>query len=189
MPAHSLLLAKQAVIGAEAFENGHFIFADGEHATTKIEMDHLWEHERELETILTLLARADGLPKADVIIGVPTGGQRLAIALSEPKFTALPVARLERVPGGAKQDFRFLTPADRDLALQARSVRIYEDVVSTLSSIAGVVRLLDPARQDIHSLAIWRRGRVRDHYRRGVTDHYLVEEAVTNYAPADCPAC
>jgi orotate phosphoribosyltransferase len=181
--------AKQAVQQAKAFEHGHFVFADGEHATTKIEMDHLWEHPRELATVLSLLARADGLPPADVILGVPTGGQLLADALAAPAYTGLPIARLERVPGGAKQDYRFTTPADRTLALSAKSPRIYEDVVSTLSSIAGVVRLLDPSRQDIHALAIWRRGRVRDHYRRGVTDHYLVEEAVTNYSPEDCPVC
>jgi len=178
---------KQAVTGAGAFITGHFIFADGEHAITKIDMDYLWEHPDHLETVLVLLAKADGLPPADVILGVPTGGQRLAEAIAVK--TGLPLARLERVPGGAKQDFRFVTPEDQALALGATAPRIYEDVVSTLSSIAGVVRLLEPTGQDIHSLAIWRRGRVRDYYRQGITDHYLVEETVTNYAPADCPAC
>lgn len=180
-------IARQAVITADAFEKGHFIFADGEHAVTKIEMDHLWDHPRELETVLELLAEAKGLPPADVILGVPTGGQRLAEALAVREGLAL--SKLERIPGGAKQDFRFVSPTDQALAISAKAPRIYEDVVSTLSSIAGVVRLLDPTRQDIHSLAIWRRGQVRAHYRQGVTDHYLVEEAVTNYPPSDCPVC
>lgn len=183
----NIWLARQAVIGANAFETGHFIFADGEHAVTKIEMDNLWDHPAKLETVLKLLAAANGLPAADVILGVPTGGQRLAEAIAS--LTGLPLARLERIPGGAKQDFRFASPADQTLALGAKSPRIYEDVVSTLSSIAGVARLLDPGRQDIHSLAIWRRGRVREHYRRGIADHYLVEEPVTNFAPPDCPVC
>ena len=181
--------AKQAVVQAGVFEQGHFVFADGEHATTKIEMDHLWDHAAPLQAILALLARADGLPPADVILGVPRGGQRLADALGAPKYTGLPVVKLERVPGGDKRDFRFVSDADRQLALTAKSPRIYEDVVSTLSSIAGVVRLLDPSRQDVHSLAIWRRGRVREHYRHGVTDHYLIENPVSNYAPAECPVC
>ena len=99
------------------------------------------------------------------------------------------MARLERVPGGAKQDFRFVTTADRELAEAAKSIRIYEDVVTSLSSIAGVVRLLDPDRQTIHSLAIWRRGQVKDAYRRGVSDHYLVEEELPSHPADQCPEC
>lgn len=179
--------ARRAIIDAGAMTDGHFVFADGDHATTKIEMDSLWSHSDSLETILELLGRAEGLPPTEVIIGVPRGGQALAIEIS--KRSNLPIALLERVPGGAKQDFRFVSDGDKQLALGAKSARIYEDVVTTLSSIAGVVRLLDPTRQAIHSLTIWRRGTVKSKYRAGVTDHYLVEESLPNYAPADCPVC
>lgn len=181
--------AKLAVMNAQVFIDGHFVFADGEHAVTKIDMDNLWEHPAELRVILRLLAEAPGLPPAEVILGVPRGGQFLAESLSSPQYTGLPVARLERVPGGEKRDFRFVTDADRHLALAAKSIRIYEDVVSTLSSIAGVVKLLEPGRQNIHSLAIWRRGRLLERYTHGVTPHFLIEETVTNYTPDDCPVC
>ena len=181
--------AKMAVLNAQAFVDGHFVFADGEHAAVKIDMDHLWDHPAELRVVLNLLSKADGLPPADVILGVPTGGQRLAEALAHPDYTGLPIDRLERVPGGEKRAFRFASHEDRRLALTAKSPRIYEDVVSTLSSVAGVVRLLKPSRQDIQALAIWRRGRVLEKYRQGITTHFLVEEAVTNYSPAECPAC
>ncbi len=180
--------ARQAVIASGALINGHFIFADGDHAITKIEMDQLWDNPKSLKIILELLAQADGLPPADVIIGVPRGGQELALAVAKD-YLKIPIAHLERIPGGSKQDFRFVSPADEDLAHSAKSVRIYEDVVTTLSSIAGVVRLLDPAKQTIHSLAIWRRGEVKAKYRQGVTDHYLVEEPVESFAVGDCPVC
>ena len=134
-----------------------------------------------------MLAQAYDLPPADVILGVPVGGQLLAEAISSEKYADIPIARLERVPGGAKQDFRFVSEADRDLAVGAKSVRIYEDIVTTLSSVAGVVRLLEPDHQDIHSLSIWRRGEVKSVYTHGVTDHYLVEELMEQFAPADCP--
>ena len=187
MPNKTHQIAKQAVLDAGVLQAGHFVFADGHHAVHKLEMDNLWKNTESLEIVLGLLAQADGLPVADVILGVPRGGQLLAEDLANDNYTGLPIALLERVPGGKKQDFRFVTSADERLALGARSVRIYEDVVTTLSSIAGVVKLLEPAKQDIHALSIWRRGLVKDIYAKGVTDHYLVEELMPNYEVVDCP--
>lgn len=181
--------ARDAVTRSGVLTTGHFIFADGEHATTKLEMDRLWDYEEHLETILRLLAQGDGLPPADIILGVPIGGQRLTSELHMRELVPIPLVRLERVPGGVKQDFRFLTETDRQLAEGAKSVRIYEDVVTTGSSIAGVVRLLNPSRQEIHALSIWRRGEIKERYAQGVTHHFLVEEPVPNYSPEQCPVC
>lgn len=172
---------------AQVIQSGHFIFADGDHATQKIEMDHLWEYPDELAVVVRALAAAEGLPVADVILGVPEGGQSLADAIG--RSNGLPVVKLERIPGGTKQDFRFCGDRDRKLALAAKSPRIYEDVVTTLSSIAGVVRLLNPELQSIHSLAIWRRGATKLQYRRGLSDYYLIEEDLPSYAPGKCPVC
>lgn len=166
---------------------GHFVLADGAHATTKLEMDNLWQHHQELAVVLDLLAEAKGLPPADVVLGVPNGGQRLTLELVQTGRLQTPVAQMERVPGGAKQDFRFVSMADEELALGASSVRIYEDVVTTLSSIAGVVKLLDPSKQRISSLAIWRRGEVKAEYRHGLTDYYLVEELIPSFSADICP--
>ena len=178
-------LARAAVLNSGVLIEGHFVFADGDHAFQKLEMDNLWEHPDELKTIIQLLAEAEGLPEADLIIGVPTGGQRLAALVVTQ--THIPFIELERVPGGAKQDFQFLNLRDKKRALDAHSPRIYEDVVTTLSSIAGVVRLLNPSLQDIHSFAIWRRGEVKPQYAEGVTQHYLVEEPIETHSPEDCP--
>jgi orotate phosphoribosyltransferase len=180
---------RDAIVRSGVLTKGHFIFADGGHATTKLEMDCLWDHEDHLETIVRFLAQADGLPPADIILGVPVGGQRLASELRMRGLVSVPLARLERVPGGAKQDFRFLTETDRQLAQSAKSIRIYEDVVTTGSSVAGVVRLLDSSWQEIHALSIWRRGEIKERYAQGVTHHFLVEEPVPNYSPEQCPVC
>lgn len=178
---------KKAILGADVLQTGHFIFANGDHATIKLEMDNLWEHSVELDLVLKALAKADGLPPADVLLGVPTGGQRLADALGE--LINIPVIQLERVPGGAKQDFRFTSAKDEQLAKNAKSLRIYEDVVTSLSSIAGVVKLLSPKTQNIHSLAIWRRGIVKPAYQIGITDHYLIEELLPSISAALCTEC
>lgn len=180
---------KAAILAADVLQSGHFIFADGGHAQVKLEMDNLWDHPKELSIILEALASTKNLPRADVILGVPTGGQRLALELLERKLLDISTARLERVLGGAKQDFRFCTPKDEQLALSAKSVLIYEDVVTTLSSVAGVVKLLDPAMQDIHTLAIWRRGVLKEGYLNGVTPHFLVEEELPVFTRESCPIC
>ena len=178
---------KRAVLDAGVLTRGHFIFADGDHAEEKLEMDNLWKHPESLRIILDGLAEAEELPEADIIMGVPEGGQRLADAVG-PNI-GVPVVSLVRIPGGAKQDFTFATASDEYLARSATSVRIYEDVVSTLSSVAGVVKLLDPQSQEINVLAIWRRGEVKEKYRQGVTDFYLIEEEVESFPPEECPVC
>lgn len=179
--------AKSAVKAAGAIITGHFVFADGDHAKTKIEIDQLWQHQSSLDTILELLVLAEGLAPADVIVGVPRGGQDLAVAVA--KRSGAPIALLERVPGGTKQDFRFASEKDRNLALSAHTIRIYEDVVTTLSSIAGVVQILSPDEQTIESLAIWRRGQIKTKYQRNVRDHYLVEELIPSFSPEECLIC
>ena len=154
-------------------------------------MDHLWDHQRELAVVLRALTQVKGLPAADVILGVPTGGQRIANELSARGFVSAPVVSLERITGGRRQEFRFCSEDDRKLALSASAPLIYEDVVSTLSSVAGVVRLLRPEYQDIHAVAVWRRGQVKKQYNNGVATHYLVEEVIPSFLPQDCsyPGC
>ena len=61
-------------------------------------------------------------------------------------------------------------------------------MVTTLSSIAGAAKLFDPTQQ-IHSLAIWRRGEVKEEYRGVIQDHYLIEEPIESFSPATCPVC
>src|ERR1700683_2028658 len=100
MSAMSTELAKTAVLEAGCLISGHFVFAAREHALQKLELDYLWNHPHELDVILDELARADGLPPADAILGVPTGGQRLAEALAPPSYTRLALIRLVPLRAG-----------------------------------------------------------------------------------------
>ncbi|OGK16635.1 hypothetical protein A2690_03405 [Candidatus Roizmanbacteria bacterium RIFCSPHIGHO2_01_FULL_39_12b] len=180
-------MIRESILAAGVLINGHFVFADGDHSFNKLEMDNLWDHPNQLALILHALAAAESLPEADVLIGVPSGGQRLVTTMHELGFDERPIAWLERIPDGRKQDFRFRAKADRELALSASSPRIIEDVVTTLSSVAGAVRLLRPDVQEIHALAIWRRGKAKPQYSTGFTAHYLIEEELPTYSPEECP--
>ncbi|MEK9200625.1 MAG: hypothetical protein AAB909_01490 [Patescibacteria group bacterium] len=180
---------KNLITSAGVFIKGHFIFANGNHATVKLEMGNLWQDEVALARVLALLAHEMMAVSPNVILGVPTGGQNLAMAVQERHLPRIPFAKLERVPDGKKQDFRFVTPEDRDLAISAKVVAIGEDVVTSYSSIAGVARLLDPDSQALHSFTVWRRGTVSPEYRMGTTDHYLIEELLPSFPPESCPVC
>jgi len=179
---------KTAVLHAKVLREGHFVFANGGHGNIKLEMDKLWESSQDLDLVLHALAQACLILNSDIVLGVPTGGQRLANALGERKLIEVPVLQLERIPG-TKQDFRFKQDSDQEVAQQARRPCVVEDVVTTLSSVARVVRLLKPNLQDIHSLAIWRRGVVSEEYRKGVTDHYLVEQELPVFSREGCVYC
>lgn len=168
---------------------GHFVFANGGHSGVKLEMDTLRDSPEELQEVLELLAKFGASLKPDVILGVPSGGQWLADEVAKLGLLEKPAAALERIPGGAKQDFRFRSEADAVLAAGASKIVIFEDVVSTMSSIAGVVKLLDPVVQDIHSVAIWRRGVLLPEYLHGVSPHFLVEEEIPTYEESECPIC
>ena len=186
---------REAIIDAGVWEAGHFVFANGGHSTVKLKMDRLKNSPEAFQKALLMLSQMDGEsggssgPRPDVVLGVPRGGQELAEGLVERGLLRAPWARLERVPGGERRDFRFQSSLDRERALDAQRVYIYEDVVTTFSSIAGVVRLLEPDRQDIHARAIWRRGTVHDEYRGAVRDRYLIEEELPVWTAEECPVC
>jgi len=186
---------RQAIMDARVLMGGHFVLANGEHTTLKLEMDNLWQHPKQLELVLDRMTHLSTSLEVKtmsgsyfgVVLGVPTGGQRLAEELVRSGRVKVPLARLERVPGGRKQDFRFVSEEDEQLAKNANKILIYEDVVTSGSSVAGVVRLLDPPRQEIHTLAVWRRGKIKAEFRVGITEHYLVEEEIPTFSSDQCP--
>lgn len=176
----------EAVLSAGVLIEGHFVFADGLHSLNKLEFDYLKDKPKQFQLVLEALAQCE-VPPADVALGVPRGGSRIARAMQVRKLITLPFAQLERVPGGGNQDFRFRRLRDRDLALSARTVLIYDDAVTSLSSIAHVGKLFDLDRQDVHAVTIWRRGRVKPEYARGITPHFLVEKELPTFLPNECP--
>lgn len=169
---------KRAVRDAGCFVRGHFRFASETDATHKIDMSILKDHPEQLGMVRRFLATHETFYAADVILAVPDGAQDLFAQYLSNELH-IPWAQLEKVPHGTRYEFCFKTDEDRTMALQAQHPRIIEDVVTTLGSVAGVVGLLEPDRQEVQSLAVWRRGVVNPAYRVGLSaDHYLVEEEV-----------
>lgn len=166
----------QALVEVDAFVEGLFILASGVEATLKVDAERLYNHPRQLKVVMRHFATFPCVTDADVLLYVPDGMRDFvtALAVSLDK----PIAHTKRRPGATtKYDFEFASPDDEELACAARKSWIGEDVVSTLGSIAALRALLPPD-QDVHSLAILRRGVTRPSYRKGLTDHYLLERTI-----------
>jgi hypothetical protein len=142
----------EALLSAGVFREGDFTFASGIQATLKADAERLYEHPRQLATVLGHFAAFPCVQDADVLLYVPYGMRNFIGRLGNE--LGKPVAHTDKKPGAiSKYDFIFRTPKDEDLASSAERPLIGEDVVTTLGSVAGLRKLLR-AGQSVHSLAI-----------------------------------
>lgn len=166
---------EKAILEAGCYYTGTFTFADRAPATNKLDLEILESFPKQLKTVRRALAQHPILKEADVLLVVPRGAQRL-FGEYLSKQLRVPLARLVKL--GNRYEFAYATPQDQALAIAAEHPRIVEDVVTTLGSVAGVARLLDWQKQDVQSLAVWRRGEVDEQHRQYVKDHYIVEKII-----------
>ncbi|MBP7767289.1 hypothetical protein KA068_02105, partial [Candidatus Saccharibacteria bacterium] len=166
----------KALLGAEVFTEGDFVFASGKKATLKVEMDKLYSKPKQLAVILGHFAIHPVVQEADVLLYVPDGMRKFTETLGNELNKT--VAHSMKTPDSASRyDFGFASKEDGELALSARNPVICEDVVTTLGSVAGMRRLLPP-EQTVASLAILLRGTVNPEYKAGLDDHYLLTREI-----------
>lgn len=166
----------ESLLSAGVFVEGEFTFASGIHATLKADAEVLYSHPRQYLTVLGHFATFPCFANADVLLYVPDGMRKFITDLGE--VLEVPIAHTKRKPDAqTKYEFEFTSPKDKELALNAERPRVGEDVISTLGSVAGLRSLLR-LDQDVHSLGILLRGEVEPQYRKGLTDHYLLERHI-----------
>lgn len=162
----------EAFVGAEAFVEGNFTFASGSEATLKVDAEKVFEHPKHMLRVMGHYALHPNVQSADVLLYVPDGMRKFMSILG--LVVDKPVAHTQRMLGAnSRYEFEFCSKEDEELARSARRLLIGEDVVTSLGSVAGVRRLLQP-EQDVHSLALLLRGHVNPAYQKGLTDHYLL---------------
>jgi orotate phosphoribosyltransferase len=167
----------EALLSAGAFVEGDFTLASGAKATLKVDAEKLYDHPRHFQTVLGHFAAHPCVQDADTLLYVPEGMREFTIALG--KELDKPVAKMRHRPAAKNRyDFVFESLGDYSLAIAAGRPVICEDVVTTLGSVAAVRSLLTRPIQEVHSLAILRRGTVKEEYRAGLSDHYLVERHI-----------
>lgn len=169
----------ELLVKAKVFRRGDFTFASGQKATLKVDMEKIYESNREYRRLLTLFSIHPVVVRSDVLIYVPNGMKRFCHDLS--KLINKPVADVVKTANSTnKYDFSFSSSSSRLLAIGAQSPLICEDVVTTLGSVAGVRAILMDT-QKVSSLAILLRGKVLEEYKRDIDDYYLL----TKYIPYD----
>src|SRR5690606_15944101 len=96
-------IVRQAVLDAGVLERGSFHFSGDEPgaapANNKLNFDQLFMYPDELRIVVHHLGRVVHSAAPDTLIGIKTGGERLAEEINNrPEFPTLPLIRLDKDP-------------------------------------------------------------------------------------------
>ena len=147
------------------------VFASGDRANNKVDWSKLFLLDEDLndvndplnfalspagELIVGTLVEVTDEFAPDLLIGVPSGGQRFATAVA--RVLGIQVARLKKVasqPG--QKNFAFEDLYSQTLVEDSNRVAIIEDVTTKNTSLAGVLRVPGVSQKELHLQAIQRR--------------------------------
>lgn len=175
-------VCRRAVLQAEVLELGSFQFASGDRTNNHLSMERLFEHPLQLKTILHHLGRVALRFEPELLIGIPSGGEMFAEALSDDDYVGVPVAYLDKVavePG--RKTFAYRTPEDREKVLSVERLVVVEDIFSKFVSTRGVLEVPGISERVQAVVGIWDRGY---HPSRGdlpIPVEALVTEHVPNF--------
>lgn len=173
-------VCRRAVLQAEVLELGNFQFASGDRANNHLSIERLFEHPLQLKTVLRHLGNLAVRFEPELLVGIPSGGELLADALSVPQYVGVPVAYLDKVedlPGVKK--FAYRTPEDEDMVGEVERLIVVEDFVRKLTSTRGVLEVPGISNKAQAVISVWDRGY---HPARGEL-HIPTEALVTEYIP------
>lgn len=132
-------------------------FASGKKANNKIDWEQVFvyqeatadpQHPRNFQLtsagklVVGQMAEMIDRFKPDLLAGVPTGGQRFAMAIG--RELDVEVARLKKVknePGLKTYDYE--TPDEREKVEQSSRLTLVEDATSEFTSLRGAIQLVD----------------------------------------------
>ncbi len=173
---------RQAVLNSGVLELGKFEFANGNKSNNKLNLDKLFEHPAHLDLILRHLAEIAMRYEPDVLVGVPSGGQEIAIKLVDKLHIFPDLAQLKKVeskPG--LKTFTYASGEDEDIIKSAKNIVVVEDVFNKFTSTRGVLAVTGILEKTQAVVGVWDRG---FHPSRGflpVPKHALVTEYIPNY--------
>lgn len=137
-------------------------FSDLSQAEVKADADRLGPESRCL--ILGTMAMHPCVLQADLLVGVPDGMTRDAAGLAEKLDKQS--AQLRRIKNGGRHDYEWVDGAQAEIAADAVSACVLEDISTTGSSAHATALLLREANPylQIHSLSMLLRGAVQQRY-------------------------
>lgn len=148
------------------------VFASGDNANNKVDWDQLYIFDEDKnfpshpsnfllspagKLIVEALVEAVDSYSPDLLMGVPSGGQRYAKSVA--RVLGIEVALLKKVPSlePGQKKFDYQTSHSQDLVEQSRRLAIIEDVTNKNTSLGGVLRVPGVSEKAVLLQAIQRR--------------------------------
>lgn len=183
---HEIIDVRNAVLDAGVWRVGEeFTFASGEQANNKLEMDRLFlpENYRQLEKVTAALAKIAVGANPDLLCGVPSGGQDLAVIVGQ--ILRVPVISIDKnealIPG--EKNFHYTLEKDQQMVAAASRAVLIEDVTTSITSIGGVLKLDGLAEKTCRIVAVWRRGKPSEERLLPLPPgslHWIIQQSIPN---------
>lgn len=173
---------RRAVLQSDVLELGNFEHADGQKSNNILNMTELLRHPDHSDFILGHLGEIATRYEPDLLIGVPTGGQKFADKLSDDERVCLNTAQLIKIEdkSGLKK-YSFASEEDEDMVINAQKIVVIEDVFIKFTSVRGVLALPRIIEKTQAVIGVWDRGRHPSRRSLNVPVHALVTEYIPNF--------
>jgi len=174
---------RKAILNAGVLERGATIYASGSEGNNKLNFDRLVESPLHLETVLRYMGKAALSYDPDLLMGIPTGGERLAEIMAGTNHLDLPIARIAKqkdLPGTKTFDYK--TTDDEKLVLASKRIVLIEDVFNLFTSTRGALAVSGVLERTQAVIAVWDRG--RNHPARNIPPvpfQAMVSEHIPNF--------
>lgn len=186
MLSQAEVLYRLRMVGA--ILEGHFVLKSGLHSGTYVNKDGITPHTRQVSDIAIDFARAFEHNRVQAVIGPATAG----IVLST--WTAHHLDRLfrEECPSvwADKEGDGFVIGRGFGALIKGKRVLIVEDILTTGSSVAGVVRAVRAVGGAVVGVAaIVNRGHITAEMLDVPKLHAIAALTIQTFPAAECPLC
>lgn len=186
------LETKEILEKLQVFEKGHYIYTSGKHGDTYVRKDRIYSDLPKSDKIAQMMANcfSGSEYNIEVVIGPAIGGALLARDVARHLF--LKTNRRIIPIFAEKENDIFAIKRDYDKIINGKRILIVEDILTTGSSVKGVVRAVQKAGGKIIAVCtICNRGNVKE---EDIGDgsfflHSLFEIHLPSFTPDECPLC
>jgi orotate phosphoribosyltransferase len=119
--------------------HGHFVMKSGLHTSEYINKDAIYRYPAKLQRLGVLLAERFRFRDIDVVLGPAVGGALLANSVALALNSFLRPGRAAEAAYADKDGDGFVIRRGYEEAVRARKILLVDDVISTGSSVAGLL--------------------------------------------------
>lgn len=174
-----------------ALQKGHFVFASGNHATTKLEFDNISRSPLLINLVSKKLAKLIALnyPDIDLIVTIANGANILAKPISS-HLTKITGKDIGYVATHKTPQKNFSIPKGCKIHKDSRCV-IVDDVYNHGTNSSKVAKLLKERNLNILGITVVfnRNKTLTKHSPEGLRVLSLIDNPMTDWPPEECGIC